>query len=145
MHRTAVVALALVTALAGLAAGQVRLLVIDRTETVEESLRLEVLARALAAGGVRVSATLTLPTRQWEGEGFDLVLLLPARGPYAWLCTPALAGDLSPAVATAARAVQGAAAEVFRGRRTVRTPGEDLLAWLLSAHLAGLGVLRGGA
>lgn len=82
-------ALAVASAMCAVATGQVRLLIVDETETIEESMRIEVLARRLVAtGAFVVRATQTMPTAPWNGGEFDLVLVIPARSRFVWLCAP---------------------------------------------------------
>ncbi|MCX7750077.1 MAG: hypothetical protein N2320_00645 [Candidatus Bipolaricaulota bacterium] len=139
-------AFAVALALAVAASAQpVRLLVVDETETVEESLRIQALARALRATEVfAVKAVRALPAEPWAGEPFLFVLLFPARGPYVWLLSPAPVGYLpDPLPLVYAGLVEGVT-QAFGGARQVRGSGDDVYAFLLSLHLLRLGVLVGG-
>lgn len=139
--------MAAVIALAGLlAAGQqVRLLVVDETTTVEESLRIQALARGLRESRVfEVKAMLTLPITPWEGERFLFVLVFPARGPFVWLLSPGPVQYLPEPLPIVYRSLVDAVAQAFAGERIVRGSGDDLYPFLLSIHLQRLGLLVGG-
>ncbi|MFH1610237.1 MAG: hypothetical protein ABID40_06390 [Candidatus Bipolaricaulota bacterium] len=123
---------------------EVRLLIVDQTGTVEESVRLEALARGLRATGVfKVRATLSLPAESWQDEPFLFVLVLPSQGRFAWLCTPGPVQYLpEPLQLAYAGLVQGIE-QAFAGIRQVRGSGDDLYPFLLSLYLQSLGVLVG--
>jgi hypothetical protein len=124
-----------------LALGQVRLLIVDETETIEESMRIEVLARRLVAtGAFVVRATQTMPTAPWDRGEFDLVLVIPARSRFVWLCAPLRAPVQPPAGLPSLPDVLELA---FGGTREVRTPADDLYPLLLSSFFARIGVLDG--
>lgn len=134
-------ALAVASAMCAVAIGQVRLLIVDETETIEESMRIEVLARRLVAtGAFVVRATQTMPTAPWDGGEFDLVLVIPARSRFVWLCAPLAAPVQPPAGLPSLPDVLELA---FGGTREVRTPADDLYPLLLSSFFARIGVLDG--
>ncbi len=122
--------------------GQVRLLIVDQTETVEESLRLEALARGLKATQLfEVRAVLQWPTEEWEGEPFHLVLVLPPTGSRAWLCAPGPVEYLPEGLQQAQHGLVQGVVQAFDGERTVAGMSDDLYPWFLAAHLAHLGYL----
>ncbi len=145
MRRVVAICLAVaVLCLPGVA--QVRLLLVDRTETVEESLRLEALARGLKASEVfEVRAVLQWPTEKWDGEPFHFVLVLPPASPFAWLCAPGPVEYLPEGLQLAQHGLVQAVVQAFDGGRIVAGLGDDLYPWLLTIHLAHLGyIVEGG-
>ncbi len=142
--RALIVAMALLGVVAG-ASQPVRLLIVDETETVEESLRILALARALRATEVfSVRALRALPTEPWKEEPFLFVLLFPARGPYVWLLSPAPVAYLPDPLPLVYAGLVDGVRQAFGGAREVRGSGDDLYPFLLSLHLLRLGVLVGG-
>ena len=134
-------ALAVASAMCAVATGQVRLLIVDETETIEESMRIEVLARRLVAtGAFVVRATQTMPTAPWDGDEFDLVLVIPTQSRFVWLCAPLAAPVQPPAGLPSLPDVFGLA---FGGTREVRTPADDLYPLLLSSFFMRIGVFGG--
>lgn len=124
-----------------LALGQVRLLIVDETETIEESMRIEVLARRLVAtGAFVVRATQTMPTAPWDGGEFDLVLVIPTQSRFVWLCAPLAAPVQPPAGLPSLPDVLELA---FGGTREVHTPADDLYPLLLSSFFMRIGVFGG--
>lgn len=123
---------------------EVRLLVVDQTTTVEESLRLQALVRGLKNTGVfAVRAMTALPTERWEEEPFLFALVFPAHGPYVWLLSPGPIEYLpDPLPLVYCRLVDGVA-QAFSGARVTRGSGDDLYPFLLSIHLQRLGLLVG--
>ena len=143
-RRAACVVVAL--ALAGLLAvgQQVRVLIVDETTTIEESLRIQALARGLRTSGVfAVKALLALPTEPWMDEPFLFVLLFPARGPYVWLLSPGPVQHLPDPLPAVYAGLVDAVNQAFGAARQVRGPGDDLYVFLLSLHLQWLGLLVG--
>ncbi|MCR4392273.1 MAG: hypothetical protein NUV94_05770 [Candidatus Acetothermia bacterium] len=145
MRRLAALAVALVLIGAAAAGEQVRLLIVDETKTLEESVRLEALARGLRASGVfQVQAMLKLPTEPWQGEPFHFVLVLPAHSRFAWLCAPGPVQYLPEPLQRPYHGLAQGVHQAFAGRREVRGPGDDLWPFLLSGYLQHFGVLHGG-
>jgi len=140
----ALVGLALVLTGLVTVGGPVRLLVVDETTTVEESLRIQALVRGLRASGVfTVKAALALPTEPWEEEPFLFILVFPAQGPYVWFLSPAPVQYLpEPLPQVYAGLVEGVA-QAFGGARQVRGSGDDLYPFLLSLRFQRLGLLVG--
>jgi len=144
VQRVALVAAAL--ALAGLigAGQQVRLLIVDETTTVEESLRIQALARGLRASGVfTVRAMLALPAVPWEEEPFLFVLVFPSQGRYVWLLSPGPVQYLPDPLPLVYSGLVEGVAQAFATAREVRGSGDDLYPFLLSLHLQRLGLLVG--
>jgi len=143
MKLAGVVLLALLVACTtGLA--QFRMLFVLETQSLEELVRLEALARALVrTGEVKLHALPQVPSEPWQEEPFQLVLVVPAQGRFLWLCTPAPASWLPEPLAEAYGELVEAIETAFEGRRTVRGLEDDLYPWLLAARLARLGVLEG--
>jgi hypothetical protein len=141
-----VVILAVAVALAGLLAvgQQARLLVVDETTTIEESLRIQALVRGLrATGAFTVRAMLALPTEPWEHEPFLFILVFPARGPHVWLLAPGPVQYLPDPLPLAYAGLVDGVRLAFEGARQVRGPGDDLYVFFLSVHLQRLGLLVG--
>ncbi|MFZ2349654.1 MAG: hypothetical protein WAW99_05500 [Candidatus Bipolaricaulis anaerobius] len=135
-------ALAVASAMCAVATGQVRLLIVDETETIEESMRIEVLARRLVAtGAFVVRATQTMPTAPWDGGEVDLVLVIPARSRFVWLCAPVGAPVQPPPAELPS--LPDVLELAFGGTREVRTPADDLYPLLLSSLFARIGVFGG--
>ncbi len=141
MRKLTLWAVVLVLALPGLA--QIRVLVVDETQTLEESLRLVAAVRALrATGAFSFHAVSQFPTRRWTGEPFHVAVYIPAHGPYIWFCAP-LEELLPPPVAEALAGLRGALAQAFFSLREVRGPGQDLYPLLLTLVLAARGYMGG--
>lgn len=133
-------------ALAGLFAvgQQVRVLIVDETTTIEESLRIQALARGLRASGVfTVKAMLALPTEPWTDEPFLFVLLFPVQGPYVWLLSPGPVQHLPDPLPAVYTGLVDAVSQAFGAARQVRGSADDLYVFLLSLHLQRLGLLVG--
>lgn len=123
----------------------VRLLIVDETTTVEESLRIQALARGLRASGVfTVKAALALPTEPWEDEPFLFILIFPAEGPFVWLLSPGPVQYLPEPLPLVYRGLVDGVAQAFAGGHVVRGSGDDLYPFLLSIHLQRQGLLVGG-
>lgn len=141
MRKLAVLAAVLALSLPGLA--QIRVLVVDETQTLEESLRLLAVVRALkATGAFSFHALSQFPTQPWMGEPFHVAVYIPAQGPYIWFCAP-LGGLLPPPVAEAFAGLRGALAQAFASLREVRGPAEDLYPLLLTLLLVSRGYMGG--
>lgn len=123
---------------------QVRLLIVDETTTVEESLRIQALARGLRATEVFVvKAMLSLPTERWRDEPFLFILLFPAQGPYVWLLSPGPVQYLPDPLPLVYAGLVDGVGQAFGGSRQVRGSGDDLYPFLLSLQLQRLGLLVG--
>ncbi len=124
--------------------GEVRLLIVDQTETIEESIRLEALARGLwASGAFAVRTMLEWPDEPWEEEPFHLILVLPSEGPEAWLCSPGPVDGLPDGLQLAYHGLADGVDQAFEGKRTVRGLGDSLQAWSMAISLHRLGYLIG--
>lgn len=135
----------LVALIGALAIGQTaRLLIVDETRTIEESLRIQALVGGLRASGVFiVKAMLELPTEPWEDEPFLFVLVFPAQGPYAWLLSPGPAQYLPDPLPLVYSGLVDGVVQAFGGAREVRGSGDDLYPFLLAIYLQRLGFLVG--
>jgi len=123
---------------------EVRLLIVDETTTMEESVRLEALVRGLRATGVfKVRAMLSLPTAPWSDEPFLFVLVFPTQGPYAWLCTSSPVQYLPDPLPLVYAGLVDGVGQAFGTARQVRGSGDDLYPFLLSIYLQQLRVLVG--
>ncbi|QAA77117.1 MAG: hypothetical protein BIP78_1351 [Candidatus Bipolaricaulis sibiricus] len=142
-----VVALMAVLCLWGASAvGQtvLRVLIVDQTDTMEESLRILAFARALRATGlVTLKAVTQLPDAPWAEEPFLVVIVIPAQSRFIWLCTPAPVGYLPDPLPEAYRGLADGLTQAFDGQREVRGSGDDLYVFFLSLHLQRRGVLVG--
>lgn len=144
MRRLLFVAMALMLVSAIGAGQQVRLLIVDETVTMEESLRIQALARGLRASGVfAVKAMLALPAEPWEDDPFLFILVFPAQGPYVWLCSPGPVQYLPDPLPLVYYGLVDGVAQAFGGTRQVRGSGDDLYPFLLSLYLQRLGLLVG--
>ncbi len=143
MRSVAVILLA-VAGLALSCIGEVRLLIIDQTETIEESIRLEALARGLwASEAFLVRTLLSWPEEPWDEEPFHLVLALPSEGGVAWLCSPGPVSALPEGLQLAYEGLADGVDLAFEGKRSVRGLGESLQAWRMAISLHRLGYLIG--
>ncbi len=142
--RTVAVILLAVAGLALSSIGEVRLLIVDETETIEESIRLEALARGLwASEAFSVRTLLKWPEEPWDGEPFHLILVLPTEGGEAWLCSPGPVSALPEGLQLAYQGLADGVDQAFEGKRTVRGLGESLKAWTMAIALHRLGYLIG--
>lgn len=144
-RRLASVALAvLLVSLIGLGQ-QVRLLIVDETTTIEESLRIQALVRGLRASGLfTVKAMLSFPTEPWEEEPFLFILAFPAQGPYVWLLSPGPVQYLPHPLPLVYAGLVEAVGQAFPARQ-VRGSGDDLYPFLLSLRFQRLGLLVGAS
>ncbi len=124
--------------------GQIRVLVVDESQTLEESLRLLAMVRNLkATGAFSFQALPSFPSEPWNGEPFQVVVYIPARGPYIWFCSPWPGSALPESFRLALAHLRAAFSQAFWGRREVRGPGEDFYPLFLSFLLASRGYMGG--
>lgn len=124
------------------ALAQIRVLVVDESQTLEESLRLLAIVRNLKATGVfSFQALSSFPTEPWKGEPFQVVVYIPAHGPYIWFCSPWPESALPEGFRVALMHLRAAFSQAFSGLREVRGPGEDLYPIFLSFLLASRGYM----
>ncbi len=128
-----------------LALGQtIRLLIVDETKTLEESLRIAAFARAVRGTGFfSIKALPALPTHAWEDEPFLFAIIVPETGRFIWLCTPAPIQYLPEPLPEAYAGLAQGLREAFAGEREVRGSGDDLYVLLLAIQLQRLGILVG--
>lgn len=123
---------------------QIRVLVIDESQTLQESLRLLAVVRALkASGAFSFQALSQFPAQPWSGEPFQAVVYIPAEGPFIWLCSPWPGGALPEGLRSALAHLRGALAQAFAPAREVRGPDDDLYPLFLAVVLASRGYLGG--
>lgn len=119
-------------------------LIVDQTQTVMESMQLEVLARALlSTGDFRIAAVTEPPQGPHPRGPFQFVVIVPEKGEWVWVCTPTTPDKLPPPLQTALQGLEEAIQLVFQGRRRPVDPGTDLYPALWSAYLLKVGVLEG--
>lgn len=138
------VGIALIAGTVWAAGPAVKVLIVDRTQTVLESMQLEVLARALLATGDFQLAAVTEPPRGPHPRGpFQFVVIVPERGEWVWVCTPTLPGKLPLELRAALQGLEEAIQRVFQGKRRPVDPGADLYPALWSAYFLKVGILEG--
>lgn len=143
MRKLALLLAVLTLVLPGLA--QIRVLVVDETGSLEESLRLLAAVRALkASGAFSFQALSKFPTEPWTGLPFQAVIYLPSQSPYIWLSVPWPESRLPREFRLAISALRQAFSQAFLSLREVRGPEEDLYPWLLSIFFFSRGYLGGG-
>ena len=142
-------ALALVVTLLALGWGSLgqqtlRLLIVDQTGTMEESLRILAFVRAVRATGlVTVKALAGFPTEPWTEEPFLFAIVIPPQTELIWFCTPAPVNYLPNPLPEAYNALAGGLVQAFEGRRQVRGSHEDVYVLFLSGYLQRLNYLVG--
>ncbi len=120
-----------------------KVLIIDETEDVGTSLRLEAMARVLIQRGFAIVAIPGFPEGPVEGGPFDLVFVIPKESGFIWLCvSPKAAPDRSRLEEM--KGLKELVAKVFSEARELRTPADDLWPILLSLRLAALGIFGTG-
>jgi hypothetical protein len=142
MKKFLVLAAVLILGLSGFA--QIRVLVVDESQTLEESLRLLAVVRALKATfAFSFQALSAFPTKPWTGEPFQVVIYIPAHGPYIWFCSPWPESSLPEGFRTALGQLRTAFSQAFSALREVRGPGEDFYPVFLSLLLSSRGFMGG--
>ena len=142
MKKFWVLAAVLILGLSGFA--QIRVLVVDESQTLEESLRLLAVVRALKATGIfSFQALSAFPTEPWSGEPFQVVIYIPAHGPYIWFCSPWPESLLPEGFRMALGQLYTAFSRAFSTLREVRGPGEDFYPLFLSLLLSSRGFMGG--
>jgi len=122
---------------------QAKVLIVDLTQTVMESMQLEVLARALLATGNFQLAAVTEPPNGPHPRGpFQFVVIVPERGAGGGMY-PHPAGETAPGLQAALQGLEEAVRLVFRGERRPVDPGVDLYPALWSAYFLKVGILEG--
>jgi hypothetical protein len=116
-----------------------KVLIVDETEELVTSIRLEAMARILIEHGFSVKAILGFPEETVEAGPFDLVFVIPRESEYIWLCVPPEA-EANGVNETELVGLKELVVKVFGGERELRTPADDLWPLLLSLRLAALGI-----
>ena len=134
-----------VLAVFGVAAPSVKVLIIDQTQNLMESMQVGILARVLKLSplGAEITGTTEIPKEPLPQGPFQLVIIVPPAGKWVWICTPGFSGTPSPEMQGCLQLVKGAVEKVFRGERRARDPADDLYALGWSAYFLKIGVLGG--
>lgn len=133
-----------VLAASGIAAPSVKVLIIDQTQNLMESMQVGILARILRTSGeleVEITGTTEIPDGPLPEGPFQLAIIVPAQAKWVWVCTPAFPEDLSPEVQMVLGILDKAVEQVFRGERHALDPADDLYVLGWSAYFLKLGVL----
>lgn len=126
------------------ASDSVNLLVVDRTQSLMESMQVEVLARILLSSeAFTISATTKIPEGPHPRGPFHFVIIIPPGGEWVWVCVPGLPEVLPLELRQALEMVKGAIEEIFVGERQAADPADDLYPFLWSAYFLTLGILEG--
>lgn len=123
-------------------------LIIDETKTLEESICVEFLARALVASGLFVlEARFDIPSGpNPSGKPYDLIVIIPEKIAQIWLVTAEIPARLPEPFPQALLLIKGVVAQIYSdggcaSRRAVDI-SEDLAPALYAAILVGWGWLR---
>lgn len=124
-------------------------LIIDETKTLEESVCVELLARALSASGLfPLEARFDIPVGpNLSGKQYDLIVIIPEQVRQIWLVTADVPAHLPDPIRRALLFVRGSATQVYSGAgscaaRQVVNVAEDLAPALYATVLAQSGWLR---
>jgi len=144
--RRSILILGMVAVLAvfGIAAPSVKVLIIDQTQNLMESMQVGILARILRTSGdleVEITGTTEIPEGPLPQGPFRLAIIVPAQAKWVWVCTPAFPEDLSPEVQMVLGILDKAVEQVFRGERRALDPADDLYVLGWSAYFLKIGVL----
>lgn len=125
--------------------GQIRVLVVDESKSLEESLRLLAVVRALkATGAFHFQAVSEFPKQPWTEEPFHVVIHIPTSGPFIWFCSPWPESILPGEFRLALSHLKDAFVQAFSPLREIRGPAEDLYPLFLSLALVSMGYMGGG-
>ena len=146
--RRAILILGMVAVLAvfGIAAPSVKVLIIDQTQGLMESMQVGVLARVLRTSTdfeVQIVGTTQVPEGPLPQGPFQLAIIVPAQAKWVWVCTPGFPQDLTPQLQMVLGILDKAVEQVFRGERRALDPADDLYALGWSAYFLKIGVLGG--
>jgi len=133
-----------VLAVFGVAAPSVKVLIIDQTQNLMESMQVGILARILRTSGdleVEITGTTEIPEGPLPQGPFRLAIIVPAQAKWVWVCTPAFPEDLSPEVQMVLGILDKAVEQVFRGERRALDPADDLYVLGWSVYFLKIGVL----
>ncbi len=124
-------------------------LIIDETKTLEESVCVELLARALSASGFfTLEARFDIPVGlNPSGKQYDLIVIIPEQVRQIWLVTADVPARLPDPIRRALLFVRESATQVYSGAgscaaRQVVNVAEDLAPALYATVLAQSGWLR---
>ena len=86
-----VAGIALLLAVSAFGTDAAQVLIVDQTETLMESMQVEVLAPALLASELfSIRAATEIPDRPHPSGPFEYVVIIPQGGEWIWVCTPSL-------------------------------------------------------
>jgi hypothetical protein len=144
--RRAIVAvgIALLLAVSAFGTDAAQVLIVDQTETLMESMQVEVLARALLASGLfSIRAVTEIPDRPHPSGFFEYVVIIPPSGERVWVCIPGLPDALPAEFQQALNVLKGTIGLIFMGTRQAADPSDDLYAFMWSAYFINVGILEG--
>jgi len=139
-----VTGIALLLAVSAFSMNAAQVLIVDQTETLMESMQVEVLARALLVSGLfSIRAATEIPDGPHPCGFFEYVVIIPPSGEWVWVCIPGLSGALSAEFQQALNTLEGTIGLIFMGTRQVANPSKDLFAFMWSAYFINIGILEG--
>ena len=126
------------------AAEPVNVLIVDQTQSLMESMQVEVLARALLASGMfTIGATMEIPKEPHPCGPFQFVIIIPPGENWVWVCTPGLPVVLPEGQQRALGVLKASIEQIFAGERKPADPADDLYSLFWSAAFLHAGVLEG--
>jgi len=136
------VVLIVLMAVSGLGAEPARLMIVDQTSGLVESMQVEVLARVLLASqAFTIKAAMGSPDDVHTDEPFDFVIIVPHGEPRVWICMPGLPGTLDEETRNALAVLNASIIQVFAGERQPLGPADDLYPFFWSAAFLRRGIL----
>ncbi len=139
-----VAGIALLLAISAFGTDAAQVLIVDQTETLMESMQVEVLARALLASGLfSIRAVTEIPDRPHPSGFFEYVVIIPPSGERVWVCIPGLPDALPAEFQQVLNLLEGTIGLIFMGTRQVANSSEDLYPFIWSAYFLNIGILEG--
>ncbi len=139
-----VTGIALLLAVSAFGANAAQVLIVDQTETLMESMQVEVLARALLASGLfSIRAVTEIPDGPHSSGSFGYVIIIPSSGEWVWVCTPGLPEASSAEFQQVLNLLEGTIGLIFMGTRQVANSSDDLYPFIWSAYFLNIGILEG--
>ncbi|MCD5416085.1 hypothetical protein LR032_03145 [Candidatus Bipolaricaulota bacterium] len=136
--------IAVLLALSCFGAEAAQVLIVDQTESLMESMQVEVLARVLLASGLfSIRAVTEIPDRPHPSGLFDYVVVIPPSGGWIWVCIPGLPQVFSAEFQQSLSVLEGAIEQIFIGERQAANPADDLYSFIWSAYFLSVGILEG--
>jgi hypothetical protein len=131
-------------AVSAFGANAAQVLIVDQTETLMESMQVEVLARALLGSGLfSIRAVTEIPDGPHSSGSFRYVVIIPSSGEWVWVCTPGLPEASSAESQQALSVIEGTIDEIFIGKRQAANSSDDLYPFIWSAYFLNMGILEG--